>query len=85
MESVGGVTQFGAAKLAVMQLCHVVSHKRGGPAEVWNLRPGCAECNGLMGPENYFDFVLKYKTPISKLDFWINSCAEHRRLEAAKL
>jgi hypothetical protein len=85
MGSVGGVTQFGATKLAVMQLCHVVSDKRGGAAEVWNLRPGCAECNGLMGPQNFFDFVLRYKTPISKLDFWVNSCEEHRQLEAAKL
>jgi hypothetical protein len=29
--------------------------------------------------------VLRHKAPISKLDFWINSCAEHRLLEAAKL
>ena len=79
------MTQFGATQLHTMQLCHVVSDKRGGPAEVWNLRPGCVECNLLMGAENYFDFVLRYKTPISKLDFWIDSCEEHRRLEAEKL
>ena len=57
----------------------------GGPAEVWNLRPGCSECNGLMGSRNYFDFVLHYKTPISKNEFWMKSCAEHRELEAANL
>ena len=31
------------------------------------------------------DLGVSIWTPISKLDFWIDSCEEHRRLEAAKL
>ena len=85
LDSIDGATVFGGAKLPTMQLCHVVSDKHGGPATVWNLRPGCADCNAMMGPQNFFEFCLEHDTPISRTTFWLDSQQEHEEMADSRL